>query len=79
MKRAIKMDSSLKAEFLDDPAFDAVWESFEETSFRFKLRRRKAISLGRIANQSSLSTIRAIQSIYDGNRCQSSGERSEVV
>ena len=28
VKRAIKMDSSLKAEFLDDPAFDAVWESF---------------------------------------------------
>ena len=26
--RAIKMDSSLKAEFLDDPAFDAVWDSF---------------------------------------------------
>ena len=28
VKRAIKADSSLKAEFLDDPAFDAVWESF---------------------------------------------------
>ena len=28
VKRAIKMDSSLKAEFLDDPAFDLVWESF---------------------------------------------------
>ena len=28
VKRAIKRDSSLKAEFLDDPAFDAVWESF---------------------------------------------------
>ena len=28
VKRAIKMDSSLKAEFLDDPAFDAVWDSF---------------------------------------------------
>ena len=28
VKRAIKMDSSFKAEFLDDPAFDAVWESF---------------------------------------------------
>ena len=28
VKRAIKMDSSFKAEFLDDPGFDAVWESF---------------------------------------------------
>jgi predicted Zn-dependent protease len=28
VKREIKMDSSLKAEFLDDPAFDAVWDSF---------------------------------------------------
>ena len=28
VKRAIKMDSSLKAEFLDDPAFDEVWDSF---------------------------------------------------
>ncbi len=28
VKRAIKMDSSLKAEFLDDPVFDAVWDSF---------------------------------------------------
>ena len=28
VKRAIKMDSLLKAEFLDDPAFDPVWESF---------------------------------------------------
>ena len=28
VKRAIKADSSLKAEFLDDPSFDAVWESF---------------------------------------------------
>ena len=28
VKRAIKLDSSLKAEFLDDPAFDGVWESF---------------------------------------------------
>ena len=28
VKRAIKADSSLKAEFLDDPAFDAVWDSF---------------------------------------------------
>lgn len=28
VKRAIKADSSLKAEFLDDPAFDPVWESF---------------------------------------------------
>jgi hypothetical protein len=28
VKRAIKADSSLKAEFLDDLAFDAVWESF---------------------------------------------------
>ena len=28
VKRAIKRDSSLKAEFLDDPAFDAVWDSF---------------------------------------------------
>jgi len=25
---AIKADSSLKAEFLDDPEFDPVWESF---------------------------------------------------
>ena len=28
VKRAIKAHSSLKAEFLDDPAFDAVWDSF---------------------------------------------------
>ena len=28
VKRAIKADSSLKAKFLGDPAFDAVWESF---------------------------------------------------
>ena len=28
VKRAIKADSSLKAEFLDDPGFDPVWESF---------------------------------------------------
>lgn len=28
VKRAIKADSSLKAEFLDDSAFDPVWESF---------------------------------------------------
>jgi len=28
VKRAIKADSSLKADFLDDPAFDPVWESF---------------------------------------------------
>ena len=28
VKRAIKADSSLKAEFLDDPAVDGVWESF---------------------------------------------------
>ena len=28
VKRAFKADSSLKAEFLDDPAFDPVWESF---------------------------------------------------
>ena len=28
VKRAIEADSSLKAEFLDDPAFDPVWESF---------------------------------------------------
>ena len=28
VERAIKADSSLKAEFLDDPAFDPVWESF---------------------------------------------------
>jgi hypothetical protein len=25
VKRAIKADSSLKADFLDDPAFDSVW------------------------------------------------------
>ena len=28
VKQAIKTDGSLKADFLDDPAFDAVWESF---------------------------------------------------
>ena len=28
VKRAIKIDKSLRTEFLDDPAFDAVWESF---------------------------------------------------
>jgi tetratricopeptide (TPR) repeat protein len=28
VKRAIKADSALKAKFLGDPAFDAVWESF---------------------------------------------------
>ena len=28
VKRAIKAESSLKGEFLDDPAIDPVWESF---------------------------------------------------
>tara|TARA_B100002019_G_scaffold274328_1_gene271165 strand:- start:1897 stop:2313 length:417 start_codon:yes stop_codon:yes gene_type:complete len=28
VKRAIKADSSLKAEFLEDSAFDSVWDSF---------------------------------------------------
>ena len=28
VKRAFKIDKSLRTEFLDDPAFDAVWESF---------------------------------------------------
>ena len=28
VKRAIKRDASVKEQFLDDPAFDAVWESF---------------------------------------------------
>ena len=28
VKRAIIMDSSLKVEFLDNPGFDPVWESF---------------------------------------------------
>ena len=28
VKRAIKRDASVKKKFLDDPAFDAVWESF---------------------------------------------------
>ena len=28
VKRAIKADSSHEAKFLDDPAFDPVWESF---------------------------------------------------
>ena len=27
-KRAIKMDGSLRAEFLEDSAFDSVWDSF---------------------------------------------------
>ena len=27
-KRAIKMDGSLQAEFLEDSAFDSVWDSF---------------------------------------------------
>ena len=27
-KRAIKMDGALRAEFLEDSAFDAVWDSF---------------------------------------------------
>jgi len=27
-ERAIKMDGSLRAEFLEDCAFDAVWDSF---------------------------------------------------
>ena len=30
VKKAFRADSSLKAEFLDDPAFDAVWESFDQ-------------------------------------------------
>ena len=28
VKRAFKIDKSLRTEFLDDPAFDAVWDSF---------------------------------------------------
>ena len=28
VRQAIKLDSSLKADFIDDPAFDAVWDSF---------------------------------------------------
>ena len=28
VRQAIKMDSSLKADFIDGPAFDAVWDSF---------------------------------------------------
>ena len=28
VKRAFKIDKSLRKEFLDDPAFDAVWDSF---------------------------------------------------
>ena len=28
VKRAIKRDASVKEKFLDDPAFDAVWDSF---------------------------------------------------
>ena len=28
IRRAIKMDGSLRAEFLEDSAFDAVWDSF---------------------------------------------------
>ena len=28
VKRAIKRDASVKKKFLDDPSFDAVWESF---------------------------------------------------
>ena len=27
-RRAIKMDGSLRAEFIEDSAFDAVWDSF---------------------------------------------------
>ena len=27
-KRAIKMDGSLRSEFLEDSAFDSVWDSF---------------------------------------------------
>ena len=38
MKRAIKLDSSLKAEFLDDPAFDAVWDSFEGSKVQLKTK-----------------------------------------
>jgi tetratricopeptide (TPR) repeat protein len=28
IRRVFKLDGSFKAEFLDDPAFDSVWESF---------------------------------------------------
>jgi len=28
VRRAFKLDGSFKADFLDDPAFDSVWESF---------------------------------------------------
>ena len=28
VRRVFKLDGSFKAEFLDDPAFDSVWESF---------------------------------------------------
>jgi hypothetical protein len=28
LRRAMKLDKNLRAEFLDDSAFDAVWESF---------------------------------------------------
>lgn len=28
IRRAIKLDGKYRSEFLDDPAFDAVWDSF---------------------------------------------------
>ena len=28
IRRAIKMDGSLRAEFIEDSAFDSVWDSF---------------------------------------------------
>jgi hypothetical protein len=28
VRRVFKLDGSFKADFLDDPAFDSVWESF---------------------------------------------------
>ena len=30
VRRAIKMDGSLRAEFIEDSAFDAVWDSFDD-------------------------------------------------
>lgn len=41
VRRVFKLNGSFKAEFLDDPAFDSVWESLEVEQLFNSLRRKK--------------------------------------
>ena len=43
VRRVFKLNGSFKAEFLDDPAFDSVWESFEVEQLFNSLRRKKLL------------------------------------